>query len=89
VTRFDFDRLSKLAKSDPAAFEREADALQREVIDNAPESVRKRLEAQQWALTQRLNKRKTPDARMSLMVVELFAALDKLRKVLTSSHFRG
>lgn len=89
MKRFDFDQLSKLAVSDPAAFERYVEELRREVADDAPESVRQRLEAQQWALTQRLNKRKTPDARMSLMVAELFAALDKLRKVLTSSHFRG
>lgn len=51
-TSFDFDHWARLAREDPAAFERARESAVAEVIASAPEPMRRRLTGLQWQVDQ-------------------------------------
>ncbi len=57
---FDLDEWMNLAKMDPEAFEERRREAIRELIDNAPEHLKKRLEGLQWRIDMERNRCKTP-----------------------------
>jgi hypothetical protein len=57
---FDFDAWSRLAKEDPAAFEAQRAKLIREVINQAPEEFRQRIEGLQWRIDMVRQQARTP-----------------------------
>jgi hypothetical protein len=59
---FDFDAWSRLAREDPAAFEEQRARLIREVINQAPEEFRQRIEGLQWRIDMVRQQARTPMA---------------------------
>lgn len=47
---FDFDEMTKLAQSDPDAFEEKRQAILESFIANQPEEYRQRMKQQQWVI---------------------------------------
>ena len=57
---FDFDEWSRLARQDPAAFERRRQATLDALITSAPDGLRHRLEGLQWQLDRVRERSGTP-----------------------------
>jgi hypothetical protein len=79
---FDFNTWAKLAKEDPAEFERWREATLRAAIDAAPEEHRKRLEGLQFRLNLERAKAPTPLASCVRMNTLMWSGFHRLRKEL-------
>ena len=83
--KFDFDAWAKLAKDDPAEFERRRELALRAAIDAAPPYFRQRLEALQNTLDSERQRASTPQASCVHMNALLWAGFYRLRKELTAA----
>ena len=82
---FDFDAWKKLAKDDPAEFERRRDAILQETIEKAPPAFRQRLERLQGRLD-RERHRSTPTRTSCVrMNTLLWVGFYRLRKELNET----
>jgi len=79
---FDFDAWAKLAKNDPAEFERRRERMLRNVIDGAPPAFRQRLEDLQCALDLERKHAATPLASCARMNTLMWVGFYRLRKEL-------
>ncbi len=59
-SEFDFDYWMKLAEKDPAAFEQQRRALIQTTIQEAPETMQKRLNGLQWRIDSEIKLAKNP-----------------------------
>jgi hypothetical protein len=82
---FDFDAWAKLAKDDPAEFERRREIALRAVIDAAPPDFRQRLEELQSRLDSDRQHTPTPLASRVRMNSLLWAGFYRLRKELSAA----
>ena len=82
---FDFDAWAKLAKDDPAEFERRRELALRAAIDAAPPDFRQRLEGLQIRLNSERQRSPTPLASCAAMNSLLWAGFYRLRKELTAA----
>ncbi len=75
----DFDTLVAMHKEDPQALDKVRADLTGELINNASDDVRRRLEGLQFRINMELRRARTPEARcikMSSMMHESFAELN-------------
>jgi hypothetical protein len=79
---FDFDAWAKLAKDDPAEFERRRERMVRDAIDRAPPAFRQRLEGLQCALDLERKRSVTPLASCVRMNSLMWIGFYRLRKQL-------
>jgi hypothetical protein len=82
---FDFDSWAKLAKEDPAAFERRRADTLRSVIEGAPPDYRQRLEGLQFRLNLERERSGTPLASCVRMNTLMWAGFHRLRKELMAA----
>jgi len=82
---FDFDAWAKLAKDDPAEFERRRELALRAAIDAAPPDFRQRLEELQSRLDSERQRTPAPLASCAHMNSLLWAGFYRLRKELTAA----
>jgi len=82
---FDFDTWARLAKDDPAEFERRRETLLREAIDNAPPAFRQRLERLQTRLDFERHRSTPSRASSARMNTLLWAGFYRLRKELNGT----
>ena len=82
---FDFDAWAKLAKDDPAEFERKRERILRDAIDEAPPAFRQRLEGLQYALDLERKRSATPRASCVRMNSLMWVGFYRLRKQLMAT----
>ncbi len=82
---FNFDAWAKLAKDDPAEFERRRELALRAAIDAAPPDFRQRLEGLQLRLNSERQRSPTPLASCVRMNSLMWAGFYRLRKELTAA----
>jgi hypothetical protein len=82
---FDFDAWARLAKDDPAEFERRRELALRAAIDAAPPDFRQRLEQLQNRLDRDRQRAPTPLASRVRMNSLLWAGFYRLRKELSAA----
>src|SRR5687767_11001815 len=82
---FDFDRWARLAKEDPAAFERQRELVLRKAIDSAPPAFRQRLEGLQCRLDLERTRSATPLASCVRLNSLMWAGFFRLRKELATA----
>ncbi len=75
----DIDELMRLGKEDPEALEKLRETLVQEVIDNADESKRPKLEGFYWKLKTKLNNCKNNNHRMVVMQEMFYDQLETFR----------
>jgi hypothetical protein len=80
--QFDFENWAKLAKQDPAAFERKREAILREAIKSAPPEYRQRLEGLQFRLDLERRKSSSPLSACVRMQSLMWDAFFRLREEL-------
>ncbi len=79
---FDFDAWAKLAKEDPAEFERRREAKLKETIDAAPAELRRRLEGLQFRLNLERQRAATPLGSCVRLNSLMWVGFHRLRKEL-------
>lgn len=79
---FDFDTWARLAKDDPAEFERQRESALRALINAAPAEYRQRLEGLQFRLDLERQRSSTPLASCIRMNSLMWAGFHRLRKEL-------
>jgi hypothetical protein len=82
---FDFDTWAKLAKDDPAEFERKRQRILRDAIGEAPPAFRQRLEGLQYALDLERKRSATPLASCVHMNSLMWIGFYRLRKQLMAA----
>lgn len=81
----DFEAWSKLAKADPAEFERRRGLVLRDAIDSAPPAFRQRLEGLQCRLDLERQRSATPLASCVRLNTLMWAGFYRLRKELAKA----
>jgi hypothetical protein len=82
---FDFDAWAKLAKEDPAEFERRREHELRQTIESAPPEFRHRLEGLQFRLNLERQRSSTPLGSCVRMNTLMWAGFHRLRKDLMAA----
>jgi hypothetical protein len=82
---FDFDAWAKLAKEDPAEFERRREAMLRRTIEAAPSEHRQRLEGLQFQLNMERRRAGTPLGACVRLNSLMWAGFHRLRKELNDA----